>query len=366
MRESFLKLFKGGNADEIVWTADIFYWMAGKKVAGQVNSEWENEVGYLQFCKELGIMPYYWYKKFWLGVPRYTAIDFIESKSVLGSKRYVWKTAVGELWGETVFLKESCSEACAKYPVENEDDLKTLLYILEHRQMIPDCIEDYHERFELWVAYGGIPCIAMPRSPLSCFFYEWTGLQNGIYMLMDYPGLVGEILNLMEEQEIPILNAVCKLSPPLVHFADNLSSENFSSLFESFMAEPYKRRLSRLHNAGIKCAVHLDGTTRGLLPRLAELGIDAIEALTPYPSGDITSVEMRELINDTNAILWGGVPGAMFSEPFTWKHMKKHVEDLVQNWHGTRFIIAVADQVPANGNIKLVKKVSELLKSLMT
>jgi len=309
-------------------------------------------------------MPYYWYPKFWLGVPLYTEVVYAESSPVAGKRGCSWKTAVGQLRCETIFLQESCSEACIKYPVENEGDLKTMLYILEHRRMIPDCIDDYRKRMEMWVEYDGIPCIAMPRSPLACFFYEWAGLQNGIYMLMDYPEIVGDILRLMEEQESVILDAVCDLSPPLVHFADNLSSENFSSLFESFMAEPYKRRLRRLHNAGIKCAVHLDGTTRGLLPKLAGIGIDAIEALTPQPSGDITAADMRMLIGDTNVILWGGVPGIMFAEPFTWKQMKKHVENLIEVWKGTRFVVGVADQVAANGDIELVGKISELLKSM--
>jgi hypothetical protein len=362
MRESFLKMLNGDVPNKIVWTADIFYWIAGRKMAGQADTQWESELGYLKLCRELGIMPYYWYEKFWLGVPRYRNVDFTEDCSIPAKRISRWETPVGKLFSETVFVSESCSEACVKYPVENEEDLKTLLYLLEHRHLVPDCIDDYQNRLNLWAEYDGIPSIAMPRSPLSGFFYEWAGLQNGIYMLMDFTEIVKEILRLMEQQESPIMDAVCKLSPPVVHFADNLSSENFVSLFDSFMLEPYKRRLNRLHAAGVKCAVHLDGTVKGLLPKLANVGFDAIEALTPKPAGDITVEEMRTLTKNKDVILWGGMPGAMFAEPFTWNEIEKHIEDLIEAWNGTRFVIGVADQVPANGNIEFVKKISEFLK----
>ena len=35
--------------------------------------------------------------------------------------------------------------------------------------------------------------------------------------------------------------------------------------------------------AGVRAAVHLDGEVRGLLPRLAEVGFDAVESITPAP-----------------------------------------------------------------------------------
>ena len=57
MRESFLKMLNGEIPNKIVWTADIFYWIAGRKMAGQADTQWESELGYLKLCKELGIMP---------------------------------------------------------------------------------------------------------------------------------------------------------------------------------------------------------------------------------------------------------------------------------------------------------------------
>ena len=66
------------------------------------------------------------------------------------------------------------------------------------------------------------------RSPLASFVYEWAGLQNASYLLMDCEEKVRRVLELMEEQERPVMDAVCEVRPPLVHFRDNLSSDNLT------------------------------------------------------------------------------------------------------------------------------------------
>jgi hypothetical protein len=131
----------------------------------------------------------------------------------------------------------------------------------------------------LWEAYGGLPNIGLPRSPLAALLVEWAGVQNASYLFSDCPEKVVEALGMMVEQKEPILDAVCELAPPLVHFPDNLCSECSTRLYESHMAGTHQRRIERLYAAGIKCAVHLDGAVRGLLPKLAYSGFDAVEAL---------------------------------------------------------------------------------------
>lgn len=363
MLTSLLNMLNGKPAERIVWTADLEYWIAGMKYAGTASPSWDTEEGYLRLCRDLGILPYYWYSNFWLGEPVYDGVEIRTGHD--GPTQFrIWKTPIGELREERMFMIESCSEAITRHPVQTRDDLDILLYILKHRTLKPANLDDYRSRMALWAKYDGLPSIALPRSPLPAFMYEWAGLQDAIYLQLDYPDLVNEILSLMESQEQPILDAVCRIAPPLVHFADNLSSENLSGLFDEHMADRYRHRLNRLHDAGVRCAVHLDGTIRSLLPKVAAVGLDAIEALTPQPAGDVAVDELRLLAGNDNVILWGGVPGAMFAPPFTWPHVEQHVQMLVECMHGSPFVVGVADQVPPNGDIETVKKISSLLRSL--
>lgn len=361
MLESFFKILNGEKPDEIVWTGDILYWIAGQTQASNAFRGLNSEEGYLRFCNELGIMPYYWYEKFWLAKPEYKNVEVVTELNGY-QRRRIFKTAVGQLEEHTCFTELTCSEGYTKHLVESKEDLKVLAYILKNRQLVPDCIDDYNDRARLWRSYDGIPCIALPRSPLPAFFVEWAGVQNGIYLMYDCPELVENILDLFEEQEKPILDAVCSVAPPLVHFADNLTSETFTSFFDRHMAPQYKRRLEKLHSANVKCAIHLDGTVKGLLPKLAGVGIDAIEALTPKPAGDMEVEQMRDVVENEDVVLWGGVPGTVFSYPYTWDDMKKRVERVLESWDGQPFVLGIADQVPPDGDITMVKKISDLVK----
>lgn len=357
------QLLNGQIPDEIIWTADISYWLSGQRALGNADPDWDTETGYLRLCNELGIMPYYWYDKFWLAEPVYEANVTVTSVTTDLVTLQRWETPIGYLEEESRYLPISGSTGVTQHAVQDSRDLDVLLWLLEHRDMAPSNIDDYNQRLDLWVQHDGLPSIALTRSPLSSFLYEWAGVQNGIYLLADEPEKVRRILGLMEEQETAMIDAVCKLSPPLAHFADNLSSDNLTSLYDRYMAGPHRKRLNRLHDAGVRCAVHLDGTVAGLLPRLIDSGFDAIEALTPYPAGDLTVEQIKRASDGADVILWGGVPGVMFAPPYTWDDMRSHVMMLLQAWRGSRFIVGVADQVPPDGDISFCRLIADLIES---
>jgi hypothetical protein len=111
--------------------------------------------------------------------------------------------------------------------------------------------------------------------------------------------------------------------------------------------------------AGVRCAVHLDGTVKGLLPKLAANGFDAVEALTPQPAGDLPVEDMRAVAGNPAVILWGGVPGVMFAPPYTWRDMQSHIRRVLRAWQDTPFILGVADQVPPDGDIDFCHRIAE-------
>ncbi len=362
MLEAFLQTLTGQASQEVIWTADLEYWLAGRRADGTLDPKLATEKGYLEFCRYLGIMPYYWYDNFWAGEAVF-ANDIEVTKRPEGERTVQeWTSRLGTLRMESAFSQESASSAITRYPVQTSEDLKLLLHLLEHRRVTPTNQDNYRSRAELWAKYDGLPCLALPRSPLPALFVEWTGLQNGIYLLMDHPDEMRQAMTYLAEQEQPVIEAVCELAPPLVHFPDNLTSETFTGLFDEHMACHYQRRIQTLHEAGICTAVHLDGTVRGLLPKLAAVGLDAIEALTPQPVGDVKVDDMRTLAGNSSVALWGGIPGAMFAPPFSWPDMKAHAEHLLACWNGQPFVVGVADQIPPNGQIEFCRQLADIFR----
>ncbi len=361
MLPAFLTLLRGDAADRVVWNGDITYWMTGRECDGTADPAWQREEGYLAFHRTLGLMPYYYYPKFLTAEAVYDGTVEYRRDAAGDVTVQRYRTPLGEIAEESVWAAESCSTGITKHFVETEADLDVLRYLVAHRALVPRNLDDYPARRALWAAYDGLPSLGMPRSPLSSFLYEWAGVVEGTYLLYDCEDAVRDLFAEMAAQEEPIIDAVCALRPPLLHFADNLSSDNVGGLYDEWLAPMHRRWLAKLHAAGVATVVHLDGTVRGLLPQLAAVGFTAVEALTPRPVGDVALEEMRAAAGSDRLILWGGVPGAMFAPPYTRADMAAHIRRLLDAWGGTPFVIGVADQVPPDGDITLCRLIADMI-----
>ena len=361
MKDALLKLLRGRDPAPPAWIADITYWIAGRKQDGTAKPAWDSEPGYLQLHRDLHVMPYYDYTHAWVGAPAYPADVHMSSESEGTLTRNRISTPVGDLVAESRYLPESSCHACTRHYVQSESDLDVLLYVVENAGARPVNLDGYPARCERWAEYGGLPSVILPRTPLASLCYEWAGIENTVFLLADCEDKVRRVLEAMDIQASAVLDAVCAAAPPLVHFADNLSSDNLTGLYDPFMADHHHRDVQRLHEVGSACAVHLDGAVRGLLPKLIAAGFDTIEALTPQPVGDMSAPEMAQTAAGSEVILWGGVPGALFAPPYAWDDVQRHVLGVLEAWRDRPFVLGVADQVPPDGDITYCPRIAQLI-----
>ncbi len=344
----------------LVWTGDLTYWRSAMAARGDLEHRYDGVGGLLRLQLDLGMFPYFQYDAFWPFEVRYPEV-VVESEAVEGVTRTVWRTPKGALAGQTRYCPESFSTAQTRYPIRGQDDLDTLCFILERQTYLPR-LDHYHAIAARW-GEEGYPSIGLPRSPMSSLMVEWAGTVNAAYLVADAPRRVADVLTLMERNIWRVIEAVIEARIPVVHFGDNLSSETATSLFDRFMKPYYLRALDRLHSGGVRAAVHLDGTVRGLLPKLSGVGFDAVESLTPAPVGDVRPDEMRALAGRGDLVLWGGVPGAAFSRSFPQKRFVALLEEVLGAWQGGPFILGTADQVPPDGDIERCRIVSEIVSA---
>jgi len=108
--------------------------------------------------------------------------------------------------------------------------------------------------------------------------------------------------------------------------------------------------------------LHNDGTLKASLPLLAETALDAVEAVTPAPVGDLTVQEVKEICQG-KSIVWGCLPGALFSPLYPEDYFKDYLKKVLETFPaGSGFVLGVADQVPPDADfarICLVRKVLE-------
>jgi len=254
MVESFLALLEGRPAARTVWVADLDYWIAGQEEKHRADPAWRTEEGFLDLCAAQRVMAYYYYGKFWLAEPRYDATVKVRTERVGRVTRTVWKTRAEKSGKKQTYEPLSCSTAHSRFAIQSVDDLRVMLDLMEHRTLEPTSIDDYHARLQRWRKREGCPASRFLAAPFprSCM----NGRAHArIYLLADHPELVQRLFAVMGAQEQPVLEAVARVAPPLVHFADNLSADTLCGYYEAYLEPVHRHRLEVLHRAGTRCVV---------------------------------------------------------------------------------------------------------------
>jgi len=344
--------------DRPPWTIDLAYYNSAMSQQGKADARYQGVDGFLRQHEELGADPYLCYEAFWAHKAAYDGVT-VETRRG-GNERETILTLGGRtsLTKRSQYLPESFCWATCKHPVETPDDLELLLRILRNCRYAPS-LDRHRELQEQW-GERGLVAIGVPRTPIPALITEWCGILGATYLMLDAPELFAEVLNELDRLADPVYDALVEYAPVVVHFPDNISGEIVASFWDEHMAPVYRRRLDRLHAAGIICAIHNDGTVANILKRIAGTGFDGAEALTPKPVGDIELAQMRDLAGRDDFILWGMVPGAMFSRTWHEDAFCHHVEQVLDTCTGP-MILGTADQVPPDGDIRRVKLASNIL-----
>jgi hypothetical protein len=134
-------------------------------------------------------------------------------------------------------------------------------------------------------------------------------------------------------------------------------------LYESHMRAYHETWTGRIRAAGKISCIHMDGTLRGLLARVASAGFDFIEAMTPAPAGDVPVGEWAKLAGSNRRVLWGGLPGVYFTDKVGEAEFERHAREVMDVMRREpRYVLGVADQVPPDGLESRVRRVADLVE----
>jgi len=360
-KERLLAPFRGHKPDQPAWLVDLGYWHRWAEATGNLGSEYAGDDGYLRLHEDLGVCAYYG-----LGRAAFTSrLDGVDAGTHEegGERTRFWRTPAGEISDRWRYIEEAHCWAHVEYAVKTAADLAVLQDIFQRtsREPNPGPFEQGAER----LGDRGVPICPVPRSPLPALLADWCGVMTTAYMVHDEPQAVADTLAAIDQSNDAAFDAAASSPAELFHFCDNLDSAASAGLFDELMADYYSRRLEQLHRAGKFAVVHLDGTVRGLLPKLAACGFDGVESITPAPVGDVEIEDLRALAGHPRTILWGGIPGAMFCPPWTRSDVVAQTERLLDAlWEDGRLVVGSADQVPPNGDIAFCRAVADTIACL--
>ncbi|HOE62209.1 MAG TPA: uroporphyrinogen decarboxylase family protein [Candidatus Sumerlaeota bacterium] len=358
-RKRALDVLKGQKPDRLPWFADLSWWRLGEKSAGTLAPNFDGEPeGYVNLHRTLcaGLyLPLVW--------PYRVKIDCPQKTERKGNcEFYIYETPLGTLTETHLLMPEAATWAYGERLLKSAADIPALRYFIEAHQF-----EDAREDPDRWNdAYGeaGLPVVWVPRSPLSRMFVEIAGVETTVFALYENPEEMNALFDLMRSMDDEPYKYAAATKCDLVMIADNLSSEIVSpSLFRKHSLEYYSARIRQLHESGKYVLAHIDGALRGLLPILNESGLDAAEGVTPAPVGDVSPEELRSVAGE-GMILWGGIPGALFSPAHSDEEFLKYARRYAEIARADgRMILGVGDQVPPGADLRRVRMVAEICEN---
>jgi len=222
-------------------------------------------------------------------------------------------TPHGVLYQKNYFDAASQALHPVEYPIKTKRDVELMMlwyqdaavrFDEEQREWSAEQYEDEGEDAYIIENVG--------ESPLM-YFLEWlAGIEQGQYLLADYPGEVEGLFAAMHKNLLDKFRIAAEKScADSLFLTENTSTTVISpAQYEKYCYKHIGEYAKIVNERGKPMTLHMCGHLKALLPLLSRLPVTAFEAFTPPTVGNTSLLDGRSacpdkcLIGGTNAVNW--------------------------------------------------------------
>jgi len=205
-----------------------------------------------------------------------------------------------------------------RHRVQTADDLRCLRRIWENaRCEEPPDHDPTFARLDEAVGDDGIVALTMNPSPVQQLLEYDMGVAAFYGFLSEDRKELEGLLDAMQAVRREEYRIVARRTPAEgVIPVENTSATLISPPVYRELSLPHLREYADiLHAQGKKMVLHMCGLLRGLLPAIAETGLDGINGLTPPPVGDTPFDLALDALGEDLVILGGVFDAQVFQKP---------------------------------------------------
>jgi len=367
--ERLLAALRRQEVDRIPWSPFLAYWWEHQPQQIQ-------ERGQVWFLKEIGADPLlrgfatpftssdihgvdYYPDSFYNPVPGCET-----RREVKGDDwRVQHVTPVGTLTTLSRYSAAGNTRFVVEHPVKQREDYKILSYIVE--RMV---IEPNYEPIQQAIEELGEDGLYMPlispflKTPFQALVEHFVGTQQLVYDLVDYPEEVEAALAVMSERAMEAVQiAVESPAEAFITWEDSSTTNVSPTIFARYIAPEITRWGQAVHAAGKLLVHHACGHVRALLPIMAEEAIDAVESLSPPPTGNIEVWEAQEILGSRVGVI-GGIEPTYFLN-LDLDGLRDYVEELLAQANPCHYVLANSDSCPPGVSVEKFRLVTEIVRS---
>ena len=336
-RQRILGTLKGTPVDRVPWSPFLaYYW---ENLPEAVRAE-----GQVAYMKKMGADPLL------RGVHNLARSEYrkceVEVRQA-GRERYVtYSTPVGKLMEKYVYSANGDTTFLTEHPVQDAEDFKTLQYLFENMTISENLKPFEEDRFRYGDDALMLPYFAVGnKTAFQTMVEHWVGTENLSYALYDEPEVVEACLDVMRARNEEALKFALNSSADGFWFSEDSSTTNISpAFFQKYTMPEVNHWGDLVHRSGKLLVHHACGHIRDLLPLMAGMNIDAVESITPPPTGNVTLQEASAILPEHIALIGGIDPVLLLNGSI--EEICLEAGRLIHDLAGRRFVLANSDSCP--------------------
>ncbi len=250
------------------------------------------------------------------------------------------------------------------HPVKDVEGLKTLQYIYENMTFEDKLCEFEAEYNKLGEDALILPVIgAMGKTSFQSLVEHWCGTEDLTYLIYDNPDEVAQCLSVMKERDRQTVNIAAKSCADGFIFWEDSSTTNINpGMFLEYTRPEIDEWADILHGSDKFLVHHACGHLKDLMPGISGSRIDALESLSPPPTGNIELFDAREKLRDDIAIIGGIEP--VFLLESSMEELREKVVEILERMKGSRYILANSDSCPPFVEVEKFRMIAELVRTI--
>lgn len=287
----------------------------------------------------------------------------VESRQEGNSIYYRLSTPVGFLDYRSDYSAAGDTWFLAEHHVKTVEDLKILRYWFEHTKVVPE-IENLNNA----VSGLGDRALALPLLGISCktafqsLIETYVGTVNLTYLLYDEPDEVAETVEVMKALDRKTVEFSAMSDAEIFISWEDSSTTNYSpDIYRKYIGSEISEWCDILHNSGKHYVQHACGHVKDLLPIMAENGVDGVESISPYPTGNVSPEDMARLIPGSVGLIGGIEPTDILNRPD--EEVVDIAERLLDLFRNRPFVLANSDSCPPGVSYSKFKILSDIVKN---
>ncbi len=274
--------------------------------------------------------------------------------------REYFDTPVGSVFVE--HTKTGETSYVSKHMVESVEDMKIFSYICENTIYTPN-IDAFIQR-DKEIGDRGIASLSGPMSPVQEMLQFISGVENTVYLLMDYPDEMEALFDTMHQRNKKQYDLLLEYPCDYIFDYEDTSTTVMSrTMFQDYSLPAINDYSDMVHQHNKTFITHMCGKLTGFVDLIAKGRQDGIDSVCPPQTGDLYPWNAREAWGKEKVVIGGIDPPSLVS--MTKEQTLQTVLDVIQNVknkHG--FILSTGDAVPFGAPIEHLKAISQLIALL--